>query len=183
MKIIENTSQRLVIVARPWFFAAMLLVFAGLFAFVTAVNWHKMGTAARLAFALPPIFALGLLLGAVRWVHVSFDRTLGRIDITQRGLMGVQENRYTLADLQGVRSDEDSDGGSYRVVLSFSERMLQHMRREEREKMQRRWKRGFRSVPPNDVPLTPYYASNIDGPALVAAIRIWAGLAPPTGTA
>ncbi|MCB1506526.1 MAG: hypothetical protein KDJ47_16245 [Hyphomicrobiaceae bacterium] len=176
MKIIENTHQRLVIVERPWFLAAMLVFFAGFFAYATAVNWDQMPTLARIGFSVVPLAALMLLFATVRWVHVEFDRTLGRVTISRSAMWWGQRKQYALKDLEDVRADEDGEGGSYRVVLSFSNDILARMDRKEHERLERRWQRGFRTIPPTDVALTAYYASNIDGPRISAEIRSWTGL-------
>ena len=139
MRVVEQTSDRLVIEIRP---VALMILCLGLF-----LLFFVLGFGMRLF--LPSITGLmgmpdmpGLsnipqvpgmnflgyasvipLLVAVFLIktrRLTFDRAAGQVTIARRGLLGRSETRYPLADLQGASlaaSRSHNSGTTYRAML------------------------------------------------------------------
>jgi len=176
MKIIHNTSERLIIVERPWFLAAILILFTAATVNGLVTTWAEMKIAER---ALLAGLAVGMPLGAhhfVHWVRAEFDRTTGRVDIFRRGLFHNQHRTYSLRYLNRARVEAQShEDATWRAVLVFDKAMLAEMDPERRERLERRKSQGFRQALANEAPLTAYYSSTSDVKGAVTALNRWLG--------
>ena len=145
MKIIQNTPDRFVIVERPWFLAAMFMLFTAAIVNGLVTTWAEMELAER---ALLVGLALLLPLGAhyfVHWVRAEFDRTTGRIDIFRRGLLSRQHHTYSLRYLNRVLVEEqNNEGATWRAVLVFDKAMLSEMEPARRERLENEQARRIR---------------------------------------
>lgn len=172
MRVVEQTSDRLVIEIRP---VALMILCLGLF-----LLFFVLGFGMRLFLpsfaglmgmpdmpglsAVPkapgmnvlgyasviPLLVAGFLIKTRR---LSFDRASGVISLASRGLLGRGEKTYPLAAFQGATlaaSRSHNSGTTYRAVLQFADANGQ-------------------------VPVTPYSTGG-PGPArIVDAINIWLG--------
>lgn len=172
MRVVEQTSDRLVLEIRP---VALMVMCVGLFllffvlgfgmrVFLPAItglmgmpdtpmltNMPSVPGMNFLGYAsvIPLLVAVFLL----KTRRLTFDRPSGKVTIATRGLLGRGETVYPLADLQGASlaaSRSGTSGTTYRAVMQFAGATGQ-------------------------VPVTPYSTSG-PGPArTVDAINGWLG--------
>ncbi len=176
MKITQNTPDRFVVVERPWFLAAIFMLFTAAVIYGLVTDWTGMELAER---ALLIGFAIVLPLGAhhfIHWVSAEFDRTTGRVDIFRRGFLRDQHRTYSLRYLKRALVEEyNNEGVTYRAVLVFDEAMLAEMDPSRREQLERRKAQGFRQAAANEAPLTAYSSSTSDVKSTAKALNEWLG--------
>lgn len=184
MKIIENTSDRLVIVERPWFLAAIMVLFTAAVVHGLATGWADMEISER---AILTCFAFLLPLGLhcfVHWVRAEFDRTTGRVDVSRRGLFYDQHRTYALQHLKSARAEvQNHEAATWRAVLEFDKRMLAEMEPARRERLERLNAQGFRQAAANEAPLTAYYSSISNAENVAKTLNDWLGQKEQGGVA
>ena len=110
MQVIEKTSSRLVLRARP---GLLLLLIGGPCLVLALIAFAKLaqgateeaGKAALVAALMAPAFAV-----FVRWEETIFDRASGDVLITSRGLLGRRGSRHPLDAIRSARMESDPDG-------------------------------------------------------------------------
>ena len=110
MKVVLQTSDRLVLRSRPWLLAAiiggllavLLLVVA---AKLAAGNRDEAGKAGMVAGLMAVAFVV-----LVREDVVSLDRRAGEVVIVRRSVFGRSGTRLALEDIRTARMESDPDG-------------------------------------------------------------------------
>ena len=176
MKVVQNTPEQFILEERPWFFAAIMALFAWAAVYGLVTTWAKIELTER---ALLAGLAMLFLAGAhyfIHWVRAEFDRTTGRIDVVRRGLFYARRRTYSLRYLNQVLVEEQSgEGATYRAVLVFDKAMLSEMDPERRERLERRKSQGLRQAAAHEAPLTVYYSSISDVKSVAKALNTWLG--------
>jgi hypothetical protein len=174
MRVVNEYPDVLVIEDSPLFTGAVILSVTAIFAWGLHENWGEMSWFLRLfmsAFVgLLVFFFVQLAIN----VTARFDRRLGRIVVTRRGIFSKGEQTYNLRDFVRARVEEssDSDGSTYRLVLVFSRGAT-----PDRDTMLS--KTDFSSLSPNEIPFTAHLSSGGGGPRrAAAAINTWARVTP-----
>lgn len=171
MRVVEQTSDRLVLEIRP---VALMIPCVGLFllflvlgfgmnlflpGLMRLVGMPDMGVTALphspgmnllgYASVIPLLVAVFLL----KTRRLTFDRPSGQATIVSRGVLGQGATSYPLADLHGASlaaSRSNNSGTTYRAVLHFGGAV-------------------------GDVPVTPYSTSGAGPSQTVNAINGWLG--------
>ena len=166
MKIVEQTSERLVLRARPVALVSMLMALGAMFVLLDFGMQSLLpegaaggpGLSGMRLLGLSALVPFGAALLVWREKRVEFDRGSGHVTLASRGMAGRRERVFPLATLDRATLATASLRGS-----GTAHRALLH----------------FRDLP-NPVPLTYFYTGG-NGPArAVQAINLWLGhpLAP-----
>lgn len=172
MRVVEQTSDRLVLEIRP---VALMVMCVGLFLlffglgfgmrlFLPAIT-SLMGVPAMPGLSAIPkapgmnvlgyasVIPLLVAVFLIKTRRLTFDRPSGKVTVASRGILGRGETSYPLADLQGASlaaGRSNNSGTTYRAIMQFAGATGQ-------------------------VPVTPYSTSG-SGPArTVEAINSWLG--------
>ncbi len=165
MKVLEETSTRLVIQIRPvglWIMCiAMAAIFAAfgffagpIFAFFTGNdligNMMPKGILGPQLLGYSAVIPLAVAVFLLKTRTLSFDTASGLIRISRRGLLGSGEDEYPLSAFHGAHlaHRRSQNTTTYRAILMFSD-------------------------PPGNIQVTPYGTSGSGPSRLVSKVNEW----------
>ncbi len=168
MRVVEDTSDRLVLHDVPLGPGLLLLLIPVLIVLWGAALWNAgEPKGGMILIGIAAIFFFGCFGAFVRVLSVRLDKDTGLAEVTKRSIFGTKRTTHALKDLQGATLQS--------MVIRRKPGDRKDRRHGRLQPEPRVWRAAFVHRNGNPLPLTEVYGSEKDAGVAASAINGWFG--------